>query len=119
MTKWLAVLVWLVPAICAAEEWTAVDRSLYGASVVLGVVDWAQTRTIAANPDRYHENNSVLGEHPSKGRVDAYFAVSAVVVYLVTDYLPSDLRKVFLSGAVALEVKCVSHNYQLGISARF
>jgi len=41
------------------------------------VADWGQTREIAVNP-RYREINILLGENPSLGEVDLYFATAIV-----------------------------------------
>lgn len=44
------------------------------------LVDWGQTRTIAHHPDQYHEAfNPVLGDHPSRRNVDAWFLGSLAV----------------------------------------
>jgi len=43
------------------------------------VADWGQTRYIAMHEDAFHETNPILGGHPHRDKVDAFFLGSIVV----------------------------------------
>lgn len=87
--------------------------------MVLHVTDYAQTRHIAANPELWHEQNSILGLHPTPGNVDRYFLATALIHGAVAYYLPAKWRKNFQQGTIAIEASAVAHNYSIGISAKF
>lgn len=116
----------LLPAALRAQEraWSTADVSLLAAYQVVRFVDWRQTRNIATqkNPDGtyvWHENNPLLGEHPSVGRVNTHYVLSAIGVTAVAHYLPNRYRRAFLTGAVVFEVAIVARNYHLGIAMRW
>src|SRR5690606_23306335 len=49
----------------AAREWTAEEQWTAAAAASLLVVDWAQTRYIAKNPEKWRELNPMLPDHPT------------------------------------------------------
>ncbi len=103
------------PAI-AGDEWTSTDTALQVVGSSLALVEWAQTRVIADNPDRYHEHyNPLLGEHPDRSRVDAYFAASMVGHYLVARSLPHPWRTAWQSLQIGVCASMVGINYRIGI----
>ena len=97
---------------------TKLNILIYVLSFLLLLADWAQTRQIAKNPDKWFETNKLLGVHPSVSRVDTYFAVvlaGYTVVYLaLVKYVPPTA---FLCGAIvaAIEAYVVYNNNKLGI----
>lgn len=102
-----------------ADEWGTTDKALATAAVVLTVADWAQTRTIAQSPDRYYETNPILGQHPTVGSVNAYFAGALIGGAVLAYTLPATPRRWFLGGAAALELAVVGRNAHLGIRMSF
>ena len=112
----------------AESDWTITDTGLQLAYTTVHVMDWLQTRQIAANPDKWHETNPVLGEHPSKGKVDAYFATTLVAHTAISYLLPKEVdvmgykvpaRNIWQMVWIGVEVGYVAHNYSLGIQAKF
>src|SRR6266853_3835043 len=75
-----------------------VQRQL-GYSLLHGI-DWAQTRTIAKNPNQLHETNPILGEHPSVGKVNNYFLSTLLGHWFLANALPPDARKLFQQGTI-------------------
>ena len=114
---WIAVLVVLVG--CGPRTWTQADSAREAAYLALHVVDWGQTLEIADNPGQYHERNPVLGDHPSRGRVNAWFAGTALLHPVVSYLLPDDLRPYWQYGTIGLEMYCVGNNVSLGIGMGF
>lgn len=101
-----------------ADEWSAADKALLAGAIGTLSADWAQTRYIASHAD-YHEKNKMLGQHPSMGRVNWYFAGSIAGTVGIAYALPSNYRKIFLGGIVLLETSVVLHNNSIGIGMKF
>lgn len=106
-------------SVVAGDAWSEDQLRMGAALAAVTVVDWAQTRYIADNPDRFHETNPIMGRHPSIGRVDRYFATSVLVGAVVLDALPSEYRDYALKAGLVLEVLVVSNNARIGVGVKF
>lgn len=106
-------------SVVAGDAWSEDQLRMGAALAAATVVDWAQTRYIADNPDRFHETNPIMGRHPSIGRVDSYFATSILVGAVVLDALPSEYRDYALKAGLVLEVLVVSNNARIGVGVKF
>jgi len=116
----LAALLALAPAIArASDPWTTADSWREGAYLTLHAIDWAQTRNTARNPDRWCEDNVILGNHPSAGRVDRYFALTALAHVGLAATLPASWRVPFQYVTIGVEVGAVAKNFSLGLGMRF
>ena len=104
---------------CAGDPWDTTDKWLGAATFTALAVDWGQTRYIAKHPEKFYETNFILGEHPSVGRVDAYYATVGIGTFLMADYLGGRDRKWFLGAVLALELAYAIHNQRLGIKVEF
>ena len=82
------------------------------------VIDWAQTRQIIREPGMW-ERNPILGPHPSRARVNTYFALAPLAGYLVLDAMPSQHRTTALRFITTLEIATVAHNHYIGVRVRF
>lgn len=112
-----ALLVFATPV--QADEWTASDSLLQGATTLLLVADWMQTRTIAKSPDRFDEANWFLGRHPSVGAVDGWFLGSILGHLVVSLVLPRPWREVWQGLTITLELAVVAYNARVGIGFNF
>jgi len=84
------------------------------------ITDWGQTRYIAHHPQEYRESfNPVLGEHPSIGRVDAWFVGALVVNNGVMIALPKKYRPYYAGAVTAVETHFVISNNHIGIKIDF
>lgn len=106
-------------SVVAGDAWSEDQLRMGAALAAVTVVDWAQTRYIADNPDRFHETNPIMGRHPSIGRVDRYFATSILVGAVVLDALPSEYRDYAIKAGLVLEVLVVSNNARIGVGVKF
>ena len=104
---------------CAFDEWSTADKEREAAYLIVDSIDWAQTRNIARNPDRWYETNAALGRHPSIGSVNSYFIGMMLVHVGIVTALPSKYRSTFQFTSIAYEASYVAGNYRLGISAKF
>jgi hypothetical protein len=128
-----------VAALCIASQanagslWTEdkFTNSLIVSANVLAVMDWAQTRYIADNPDRFEETGpaaDALGKHPSRGDVNRYFAQGIIVWNAIGYFLPESAttfgmsckpKQVFYIGMAAYEGRYVVNNREIGIRMQF
>ena len=115
--KWLfLVLALVVPSTAvAADEWTPEERSLEAAYLMADVLDWSQTRYIAAHPEKFEENNPVLGPHPSQQRVDTWFTTAGIGQVVIAHYLPHQYREGWIMAGLFIETAMVTHNAQLNV----
>jgi len=81
--------------------------------------DYLQTRTIAENPDKWHEQNAILGLHPTINKVNVYFAASAVISAMILNFAPPKIQRYFLNGASIVELGAVGNNITLGIKLTY
>lgn len=111
---------WLVVSFAALLVMSAcVPRSVSRGATAVAVItlgcDWNQTREVAADGWRsetsdFTERNPILGEKPSVGSVDAYMAVAAVGLILVSERLAPGAALALAGVVTALEVRSVQHN---------
>ena len=102
-----------------ADKWSDGDVKREAAYLALHVIDYGQTRTIALNPDRWHEQNSVLGLHPSISQVNRYFLLTGIAHVAVAHFLPDTWRRDFQNITIGIEAGATLHNYQINIQATF
>ena len=103
----------------AFDKWDKPDIALATASLAVHAMDWRQTRHIAENPDKYYETNPVLGNHPSKGEVDVYFATTALAQIAIAHCLPSVYRKSWLGVMIGIGGASIYENCRIGIGMRW
>lgn len=82
---------------------------------VLLALDWLQTRTIAKNPDKWHEINPILGKHPTVNEVNVYFAICGLLTAGGIYVLPEMWVYAGLAVLSIVEGWAVVHNKKLGI----
>lgn len=110
----------LVCSIAAhADDWTKTDTGLEVAWLTLHALDWGQTRYIARNPDLFYERNPILGDHPSVGRVNTYFALTAIAHYGVSQWLSPSNRRIWQTVSIGFAAGTVNANYNIGVRLDF
>ena len=119
----ITILMLLIPPTVNAAEWfsplTPKDYAYIAADTALLAADWSQTRRIAAHPDTYYEHNSILGRHPSAGRVNAYFALAELSYVVTAKAIPASWRPYFHIGLAVVEAANVTRNAKLGLGLGF
>jgi hypothetical protein len=120
MSKFIFVLLLLSSSAFAQEEWTSGDTYREAAYLTVHVIDWLQTREIAKNPDKWTEQNPIIGApYPNIDRVDGYFALTALAHIGVAYILPAEWRKGFQYFTIGSQSAVVVHNIGLGIRIPF
>ncbi len=113
------IIICMTSPLHAADCWDKTDIGLGITATALLMADLGQTHCIADNPQQFRERNPIMGSHPSRGKVDAYFAGSAIGLLAVAHFLPLKWRKVWLTGWIILEAGTVIANQSIGIGIRF
>ena len=101
------------------DPWTEDQVVLQGVATALGVMDWKQTLYVADHPDEYYEVNPIIGKHPDRSRVNAYFALVIPARILVTWLIPSEWRKYWLGSNMLISGYMVYNNYKVGIRVKW
>ena len=101
------------------RTWTKGDYIREGVKLAVQVIDWRQTRRIAEQPDKYYEMNPILGDHPSVGRVNTYFALSTVGNILITHAIPHPYRQWWQYLSIGASTACIWNNYNIGLKIRW
>lgn len=118
-TVLMALVLMLIAGCAHFDPWTKEQIVIQGVVTGLNVIDWGQTLDIAGKPDKYCEINPIIGEHPSKGRVNCYFATSIIVKILITYVIPSKYRKYWLGCNIAMSGYLVHKNYRIGLRINY
>jgi len=118
-TATAAIMLLLCAGPLNAADWNQDSRDRQAVYTALHFMDWAQTRAIAQNPERWHELNPILGTHPSTREVDQYFALTLAGHYLVANLLPAEYRSVFQHITISMEAAVTRNNVILGIKGEF
>lgn len=101
-----------------AHDWTPPERAWAAAWLATRAVDWAQTRHVARNPERFRELSPLLDRHPSLGDVNRHFLVTTAAGLLAAHYLPqyrTRMLQVWFAVGVGLTVR----NAAIGIRMEF
>lgn len=93
------------------------DAVLEAAWVGLHLVDMAQTHDIVNHPTRFHENNPILGSHPTHGRVNTFFLASAAIHGLAVWAMPREYRPWFQGFSIVVKGVIVGSNHHIGLQA--
>jgi hypothetical protein len=123
MWSWLiklGVLALLLTPSVSNAEWTKTDTLFQITQTSLNVVDWAQTRYISRNPDRYwEETNPILRGNPSTSSVDTYFLIAIPLKFAISYILPQPYRRIWQTTNIGINGRNIIHNNSIGIRIRF
>lgn len=117
--KTLLILLLLISSSSYADEWTTEDTVFESIAVSMLIVDWGQTKEIAANPKKYGEANPFLPLHPTQFEVDRYFSTIIISHLIIAKLLPSEIRHIFQSGTIFVEFYATSTNFSGGLTMKF
>jgi hypothetical protein len=119
MLKLLCTYLVCVCTLFGCASWSKTDLALEAGFLTLHGIDWTQTNDIARNPDKWHENNPILGKHPSVSEVNLVMGAMAVIQPLVAHLLPTPYRRPWIIGTMIVKVACVANNLAIGLGWGF
>jgi hypothetical protein len=99
----------------SAEPWATADKVLLGTATTAMALDWAQTRYIARNPDKFIERNPLLGKDPNSGRVDKHFGIAMLGMWGLSFWLGPENRRMLLVSVTVFETVTVINNARIGV----
>jgi len=102
----------------AQDPWSRADVVRESAVMAVSLADWGQTLNIEER-DGCHEQNPMLGPHPSRGQVNTYFAASLLLHLGIVWALPARFRPAFQYASLGFELGIVGHNARLGLRITF
>lgn len=115
----ILLILWLSSPTLAAELWTKADMAREAAFVAVTVIDWSQTLKTADHPEKWTENNPILGEHPSRGKVNTYFPAGILLHAVIAYALPRPYREWWQYTWIGVETAAVGKNLSVGIGISF
>lgn len=118
MTGFLVVTM-LNGCTASRSNWSKEDTYRQVAVTSLMAIDYMQTMEIARDPDNYHENNPILGNHPSEAEVTAYFLMSYAVTSGISLALPDNLRPWWQYLIIGIEGGATANNFSIGLGFGF
>jgi hypothetical protein len=114
------------------RDWNKTDTALMATSLGLTFIDYRQTLDIVNHiDDGYYEkyNSTILGKHPSRGRVNTWFLCSALTKTLIAGALPKSDKKgswldIFnrenwLVLNIGISSGLIYNNYEIGLEVNF
>jgi hypothetical protein len=118
----IAAVLFLILLPCSArafDAWSKQDVAMEAGYAALHIIDWGQSLNVAAHPDQYHEINPIMGEHPSRGRVNLYMASSLLAHIGITHVLPAKCRPYFQGITIGIKAGVVANNLSVGLRLGF
>ena len=88
--------------------------ALIVATIILLVIDYRQTLDIKHHPD-IEEVNLILGKHPTDQRINSYFVIVIISLWIAVSLLPELYYLTLLLIICCLEVYITIANYRLGL----
>ena len=100
------------------EPLSKVDKANIVVFNVLQGIDMLQTLEIANN-DAYHEENKILGKHPSETQVVTYFIARGFAHYHATKMIPAKYRNLWHGYNIVYNYDVIRDNHELGVRINF
>lgn len=100
-----------------SDEWTKLDKSLFGLYTAANIIDIFQTRYIHSH-DEYKEQNPILKNIGQNGSTLIQIGVN-IGLYFAADALPGNYRTTALSISSGLKVGIISNNFLIGVKMEF
>ena len=135
LVKWTAIIHTLFALILLAgiakADWTGVEIGKEIAWEAIHLLDWGTTLDIADRPDEYREVGLArvfIGEHPSRGKVNIYMGIAAILHPIATHLLPRravtfgcewNPRAWFQNLTIIGSGACVANNFGVGLRLAF
>lgn len=120
MIKWILVLILFFPISASAfAPWSRQDIALESTYVAIHILDWGTTLDIADNPSKYYEYNPILGRHPSREKVNLFFAAGIPLHLGITYALPKRWRPYWQYFSIGMNGICVINNFSIGLKLSF
>lgn len=118
----VVLIILLLPnnASCSSfDEWSTQDIALEVIWQGVNFLDWGTTSDGVSMPNKYRENNPILGDHPNREALGLYMGLGALAHLGITHILPAKYRPYFQAVTIAASGACVINNFSIGLNLRF
>lgn len=88
---------------------------LEGAFLAGQIEDLAETGYIARHPDTYHENNPLMGKHPSPEKVNTFMPLAGLAQYEIYNALPDKYKALWAGISLGEQAVALHGNAKSGI----
>jgi len=99
-------------------DWSTADTKREVTWQVINLIDWGQTLDIVRDQEagnlRY-EQNPILGNNPSRGKINTYFALSHVAHYGISRW-STKYRSHWQYATIVVSGFIVGRNFYIGLS---
>lgn len=112
------IVILCVLSLSGCASWNT-NKTLWAASSALIALDWGQTRYISTHPDKFYEQNSFIGRHPTLARVDTYFASYMLINTAMMFILPDSWQPYWFGGMTMYQGYNTINNTSKGIGTDF
>ena len=103
-----------------AEEWDSTKKTMFVASNVAIVADWATTTNLTGRySEGYYEKNKILGRTPNKESVHMYFVARLITNYLLAKHLSKDWDIAYLGWTTVVHSSAAANNHSIGLRYKF
>jgi len=103
-----------------AEEWDSTKKTMFVASNVAIIADWATTTNLTGRYDEgYYETNKILGKTPNKEAVHMYMIVRLVTNYYAAEHLPKGWDLAYLGWTTHVHGSAAANNHNIGLRYKF
>ncbi len=96
------------------NQWSGTDKALETAYLIAQALDYNTTRQFLRHPEKYYEENPLLGMHPSQSKLAAANLLTALGHLYIANKLPPSWRKLFQAGSFGIEASMAKNNLDLG-----
>ena len=104
----------------SAEEWDSTKKTMFVASNIAIVADWATTTNLTSRyGEGYYEKNKILGRTPNKEAVHMYFVARIVTNYLLAKHLSKDWDIAYLGWTTVVHGSAAVNNHSIGLRYKF
>jgi hypothetical protein len=116
--KTLSIILFLFSTSAFSSEWTTENKILEVTYNTVRLADILITKD-GMHREGYHENNPLIGRHPSDAKLWGFFLVGGVIHYFITDRIKPEYRRTFQAITITCELLIVNHNRSIGMNIKF
>lgn len=110
------------------DQWDTKDTAMLATSLGLTAIDYRMTSDLSKRKDEsyYEKYNFILGEDPSRGRINTWFLGSMLTKTVIAGLLPKNKiawlglgREFWLTWNVGVSSDLIQNNFEIGLEINF
>ena len=109
MKNSIIIIIFITGCSFHPRPWTSTEKTMMFASFGAAYADYQTTHDLLNRNG--HENNPIMGKHPSDEKLVTYMLTSQIIATVLAHYFPK-YRKALLGGKTILNGSLAIHNSQ-------